>query len=141
MIDAREFVARFRTDPPGPAETIEKLYNIGFWLYGQERYADAALAFRTMLRASPTDERSWLALGACHEGINQFRIALELYGTGSAVVPSSVRCQVARARVLSLLGRETEADMALDSAAQIAEEQDEADLVLLVEAEREKSCR
>ena len=141
MMDAASFVSQFRREPPGPAETIEKLYSVGFWLYEQGRYADAALAFRTMLRTAPHDERSWLALGACHEQINQFRIALELYGTGTAVVPGSVRCQIARARALKLLGRDLEVEDALDAASRVAADQDDEDLVRLVENERKITCR
>ena len=140
-MDVASFVSQFRRDPPGPAETIEKLYSVGFWLYGQGRYADAALAFRTMLRTAPNDERSWLSLGACHEKIDQFRIALELYGSGTAVIPGSVRCHLARARALAQLGRDSEARDALDAASGAADDQGDDELVRLVESERKVTCR
>ena len=140
MMDAASFVSQFRRDPPGPAETIEKLYGVGFWLYGQERYADAALAFRTMLRTAPNDERSWLALGACHEQINQLRIALELYGAGTAAVPGSVRCQIARSRILRQFKRDIESDQALEAASELADTQGDPTMIELIAAERQNPC-
>lgn len=135
-MDAALFMSALGRSPQaGPADTVEKLYGLGYWLYGQERFADAALAFRTMLRTAPSDERSWLALGSCHERINQFRIALELYGTGSAIVPTSVRCQLARVRVLKQMDRESEAQDALEMASRLAEEQGDDELIRLVRAE------
>jgi len=139
-MDAASFVSQFRREPPSPTETIEKLYSVGHWLLEQERYADAALAFRTMLRSAPTDERSWLALGACHERAGQLRIALELYGAGTAVVPTSVRCQVARARVLRELNRDAQVQDAIEKALELAREVGDEELVRIVEAERESLC-
>ncbi|HXS16304.1 MAG TPA: hypothetical protein VN764_03900 [Polyangiaceae bacterium] len=140
MMDAALFVSQFRRDPPGPAETVEKLYGLGHWLLGEGRFADAALAFRAMLRSAPNDERSWLALGACHEQVGQLRIALELYGAGTAVVPLSVRCQIARSRVLRQLNRDSDASDALDRASDVAREAGDDELVRFVDAERGLSC-
>lgn len=140
MMDAASFVSQCRRDLPGPGETVEKLYAIGHWLLGKERYADAALAFRTMLLSAPNDERSWLALGACHEHAGQLRIALELYGTGTAVVPRSVRCKIARARLLRRLNRDFEADDALESASEVARELADDELAGLVDTERNSRC-
>jgi len=139
-MDAALFVSQFRRDPPGPAETVEKLYGLGHWLLGVGRFADAALAFRAMLRSAPNDERSWLALGACHEQVGQLRIALELYGAGTAVVPLSVRCQIARSRVLRQLTRDSDASDALDRASDVAREAGDDELVRFVDAERGLSC-
>jgi tetratricopeptide (TPR) repeat protein len=140
MMDAASFVSQFRAAAPGPLETVEKLYGLGHWLLSQERYADAALAFRTMLRSAPEDERSWLALATCHEQAGQLRIALELYGAGTALVPTSVRCQIARARLLCRLNRDVEADEALDKASEIASELADDELIRLVDAERKNPC-
>ena len=93
-----------------------------------------------MLRSAPDDERSWLALAACHERVGQFRIALELYGAGAAVVPTSVRCQIARARLLRQLGRDSEADDALGRASEVASDLGDDELVRFVEAERKSLC-
>jgi len=139
-MDAASFVSQFQRGSPGPAETIEKLYGVGHWLLKQERYPDAALAFRTMLRCAPTDERSWLALGACHERAGQLRIALELYGAGTAVIPGSVRCQVARARLLRELNRDSQAEDAIEHALECAHDANDEELVRLAEAERARPC-
>lgn len=105
-----------------PTPPVEALYATGHWLLGAERFADAAIVFRTMALAAPTDERSWLALGACHEALGQLAIATSLYEIASAVAAPAIRCSIARARLLRTLGRDDEAlelferarDLALD---------------------------
>jgi hypothetical protein len=88
--------------------TVEALYATGYELLAQERIANAASAFRTMLRIAPRDERAWLGVGECHERADQLRIAIELYGAGSVAAGEnghpSVRCLLARARLLFKLG-------------------------------------
>jgi tetratricopeptide (TPR) repeat protein len=106
------------------AHAIESLYATGYWLLEQSRYADAASVFRTMLVAAPTDERSWLALGACHEAAGQTAIAEKLYRSGVEVASPPVRCAVAQARTLRALGRDEEADLAFDRAEALASELD-----------------
>jgi Flp pilus assembly protein TadD len=56
--------------------SVEALYAAGHWLLTTERFADASVVFRTMALAAPSDERAWLALGSCHEGIGQLEIAI-----------------------------------------------------------------
>ncbi len=114
---------------------IEALYATGHWLLTSERFADAATVFRTMALATPKDERAWLALGACHEGIGQLQIASALYQIGASVAAPAVRCCVARARALRALGREDEADLAFADAHSAAAEAGDDDLSSLVLAE------
>ena len=136
MTDAAQFLSELPKERSSPADTIEKLYGVGFWLHAQERYADAALAFRTLLRTAPTDERGWLALGACHEKVEQPLIALKLYGWGAMVVRDSVRCHLARARLLAQLERASEAVEAADVALRLAEDTRDEELIGLAHAER-----
>jgi hypothetical protein len=93
-----------------------------------------------MLRAAPRDERGWLGLGQCHERIEQPRVAAELYGAGSVIAGGprsvSVRCLVARARVLALLGREEDVETTLLLAEKAAAEAADEGLVSLVVRER-----
>ena len=135
-MDAAQFLFELPRTSPSPSDTIEKLYSVGFWLHARERYADAALAFRTMLRTAPTDERGWLALGACHEKIEQPRVALQLYGWGARVAHDATRCHLARARLFAQLDRLSEAADAAEAALRVAEETGDDDLVALVRAER-----
>ncbi len=126
------------TGTPSNDATIEAIYAAAHWLLSHERVADAAEAFRIMLRAVPRDERGWLGLGECHERISQPFIALELYGAGMVVAGDSrahsVRCLLARARLLSKVGRD--ADGALDAADAAAEKLGDDDLIALVRRER-----
>jgi hypothetical protein len=96
-------------------EAIEALYATAKWLLEQRRVLDAIHVFRVMLVASPADERGWLGIGACHEALRQPSIAADLYAYG-ATTCGSVRCHVARARVLRALGRDVDAEAALDAA-------------------------
>lgn len=114
---------------------IEALYATGHWLLTSERFADAATVFRTMALATPKDERVWLALGACHEGIGQLQIASALYEIGASMAAPAVRCSIARARALRALGRDDEADLALEDANGSAVDSGDEDLVSLVLAE------
>jgi len=126
--------------PPSPevtrARALEALYATGHWLLTRERVHDAASVFRGMLVLAPEDERAWLALGACHEALKQHRLALDIYGTAQALGRGAVRSRLARARVLSLLGRDHEADEALVSAEEAAASLEDDALIALVSAER-----
>ncbi len=120
----------------GPVErVVETVYATGYWLFGQERYADAAAVFRVLLQAAPEMERSWLALGECHERAGQLRLALELYTAGTVAAAPAPRCSLARARTLKALGRDMEADAAFDVARELAEDSDDATLVRQVDIE------
>ncbi len=122
--------------PPSEETAVEALYAMGHSLLSDERFVDAAAVFRIMLQVAPTDERSWLALGECHERIGQLDVALELYGAGTVANEDSARCEVARARVFREQGKACEADDALEAASQIAERLDDATLHALIEQER-----
>jgi hypothetical protein len=114
---------------------IEVLYAAGKGLLERGQTSESADVFRAMLVTAPSDERSWLGLGACHEALCQDAIALELYAMGTAA-SGSVRCQVARSRVLRALGREADAETALDRAEDAAGSASDDDLVALVARER-----
>ena len=62
-----------------PLSAVEAFYAAGHWLYAHERFDDAVTVFRAVIRLAPSDERGWLALGACHEALDRHDVALELY--------------------------------------------------------------
>ncbi|MBX3127624.1 MAG: tetratricopeptide repeat protein [Polyangiaceae bacterium] len=124
------------TQPPSEGAAIEALYAMGHSLLTQERFQEAAAVLRIMLQVAPTDERSWLALGECHERINQLDIALELYGAGTVANQDAGRCEIARARILREQDRVAEAVEALELATNIAERLDDDELQVLIEQER-----
>jgi tetratricopeptide (TPR) repeat protein len=115
---------------------IEGLYQEGFLLHTDERYAEAAAHFRAMLRAAPTDERGWLALGDCHEKLGQLRVALELYSAGTIAAEPAPRCLLSRFRVLYDMNRPTDAERAYDQALEIATWREDDALGSIIENER-----
>jgi hypothetical protein len=119
--------------------TIEAIYATAHWLLGEDRPDEAARVLHVMLKFRPHDERGWLALGACHERLAQPRTALELYGTGTVAAAPSPRLLVARSRVLRTLGRDGDADAALDEAARAAELVGDEPLMQLIDAEMRRA--
>jgi Flp pilus assembly protein TadD len=115
------------------------LYACGHALLSEERFHEAASVFRALAAALPEDERGWLGLGACHEGVGQPEIAAQMYETGAAIVPGSTRVQLALSRALRGLGKDTEADTALDRAEAAADASDDTTMAALVTAERRAS--
>jgi Flp pilus assembly protein TadD len=126
------------SDSPDAARkrALDALYSTGHWLLSRERVHDAASVFRVMAVLAPDDERPWLALGACHEALKQTQLALDMYATGQTLSRPAVRSRLARARVLVLLGRDDEAEVALENAFEVAERSGDDGLIALVSAER-----
>jgi tetratricopeptide (TPR) repeat protein len=115
---------------------IEALYRKGFELHARERYAEASAVFRAMLRAAPTDERGWLALGDCHEKLGQHRIALELYSAGTIAAEPAPRCSLSRFRALYDLNCKSAAESAYDHSLQIAKSLQDGALISTIQNER-----
>jgi len=126
--------ANIAQKPFEPA-TIEALYAAGHMLHARECWADAAAVFRLMLRAVPTDERAWLALGDCHEKAEQPLIALELYGAATLAAAPAPRCAIARVRLLRALDRDDEADSAWEALVAETEAAGDDEIAALIEEE------
>ena len=116
--------------------TADTLYSVGHWLLEQSRHDEAKHVFRTMLAVAATDERGWLALGACHEGTQELEKAARLYSLAPAACGSAARCLVALARVLRRLEREDEADDTYERAARVADDVSDEALAAIIAAER-----
>jgi len=123
-----------------PQTSVEALYATGHWLLSAERFDDAAIVFRMMALAAPSDERSWLALGACHEGIGQQAIAASLYEIAGAVAAPAIRCTIARGRSLRALGRDDEAVTSFERALDLAIEAGDDELTAIAERERRSAA-
>lgn len=117
----------------------EALYATAHLLVEQEKPAHASGVFRAMALLAPTDERAWLGLGTCHEALGQAHVALEMYGTGRMLARAPVRLEVARSRLLRRLGRDHEADDALERAESLAASEDDEILTHLVAEERRRA--
>ncbi len=109
-------------------EACDALYAAGHYMLGRDRIDDAAALFRTILLADARDERGWLALGACHERVEQYGMAEELYSAGAQIARSPVRCLIAVARLFRRVGDER-ADECLDAAADLEVTDEEQELI------------
>ncbi len=119
--------------PPG---AVEALYATGHWLYSQGRIEHAHAVFRALIYLVPADERGWLALGACHEAMDQDEIALRIYEDAIPRADPAPRCEIARARILRRWGRTDEARYALNEASRVAEALRDDELLSIVAHER-----
>ncbi|MDB4941074.1 MAG: hypothetical protein JWP97_608 [Labilithrix sp.] len=90
--------------------------------------------FHLIAKLSPTDERGWLGIGVCHEGLDDLDAALSIYTLGQGTARSA-RCIVARARVLDRLDRGDDASDVLDHALTCEWSDDDVELL---QAERRR---
>ncbi len=132
MISTHETASRRDED----RRAAEALYTTAHWLLRRGRVREAAAVSRALVRVAAADERGWLALGACHEQIDQPDLALEMYGVGRALASPAPRCETARARLLRALGRDDESAHAYDLAAHAAARAGDDDLARLIDDER-----
>ena len=117
------------------SNAAEALYATGHRLLSSDRYADAACVYRAMLTFAPQDERGWLALGACHEGLGQTELALQLYAAGRALSRGGGRCDLARSRLFRAMGHLNQAEGAMQRARRRAMATDDHELLALLQAE------
>ncbi|HMI88322.1 MAG TPA: hypothetical protein VK550_29770 [Polyangiaceae bacterium] len=117
------------------SNAVEALNATGHRLLSRDRFADAACVYRAMLSFAPQDERGWLALGACHEGLGQRELAIQLYAAGRALSRGGGRCDLARARLLRALGHLEQAEEAVCRARRRALATDDHELLALLRAE------
>jgi tetratricopeptide (TPR) repeat protein len=117
----------------------EALYAAGHRLLSSDRFADAACVYRAMLTFAPQDERGWLALGACHEGLGQSELALQLYAAGRALSRGGGRCDLARSRLFRAMGHFEQAEDAIHRALRRARATDDRELLALVREEERLS--
>ena len=115
---------------PSRHDACNALYAAGHHMLERDRVDDAAVLFRTMLLADAEDERGWLALGACHERLEQAAMAEELYSAGAQIARTRVRCLLAVSRLFRKLDDER-AEEAFEAATDLAATDDEEELVEL----------
>ncbi len=124
------------TQPRFSPQRVSAIYTKGKQLLECSKHRDAAVVFRLMVYVAPADERGWLGLGLCHEGLNQELVARELYSLGASAT-SSAKCFLACAR---LLARSDQSDLAqeqFEKAIHFATEREEWDIVSLATKEKE----
>lgn len=119
-----------------PARALDSLYATAHWLLDQSRTNDALDVFRAMLLAGPSDQRSWLGAGLCHERLGQPTVAMQLYTLASSAAPPSARIELARARLYRSFDHEERASEAYLSAIELAHSGGEDDLANQIDAER-----
>ena len=117
------------------SNAVEAFYATGHRLLSNDRFADAACVYRTMVTCAPHDERSWLGLGACHEALGQLELALQLYTTGRVLSRGGGRCELARSRLFRAFGDVEQAEEATQRARRCALSTDDDELLAIVRVE------
>lgn len=117
---------------------MDALYATGVWLLEQQRARDAMDIFRAMLLSAPNDERCWLGLGAAHEAVGELDIAVRLYELCTCAARGG-RSDIARARALRALDRDSEAVVAIEDAERFIEQNDDDSVRALIVHERAAS--
>jgi tetratricopeptide (TPR) repeat protein len=117
--------------------SVETLYATGHWLLSAARTRDALKVFQCLTLIAPSDERGWLALGSCHEALDQDSVALELYALGARAAAPSARCLLARAQLLRRTGDTREADECMRAAAEAYRDAPDPELARYIHQERD----
>ena len=126
---------------PAPAtrvtkQALEAVYSAGHDLHARGMYRQAAAVFRIMILSAPFDERGYIALGSCHEGLGEEEIALTIYETAIETAATSAHSHVARARLLAGCSQRELAEEAFDEAERQAEREDDDYVRTLLALER-----
>ena len=96
------------------SEDADGLYAFGHQLYGQGRYADAALVFVYLVMYAAPEHRHYMGLAACQQAERKFEAALELYQACFLLAPEDPNAYLHTGECLLRLGRKEEALEALD---------------------------
>ncbi len=67
---------------PTREQKLDAIYALAHELFENGDYARAADLFRYMIVVEPLREDGWWGLGACHERLEDYEIACEIYETG-----------------------------------------------------------
>ena len=103
----------------------ETLYAAGFSFYENTDFVKAADVFRLLALVRPHAARSWVALAATHEAVEDHERAMVLYGMAAQSRDASdherAEAYIHLARVEHLLGEEDAAEQDLQRAIQTVE--------------------
>ena len=70
-------------------EAVEEMYGQAYRLYNSGNYSDAVQLFRLLIMLNPMTSKYTLGLAACMHMMKEFRSAIELYTTCTALDPIS----------------------------------------------------
>jgi tetratricopeptide (TPR) repeat protein len=98
-------------------EAFDALYAVGHTLFQAEDYVRAADVFRFLLLAEPKRTSAWLALGACHEHLDEHDVAASLYEAGFRLDSQAIDLGLLAARARARSGEHAEAEQLLDDVA------------------------
>ncbi len=124
-------------NPSQEERALEALYTTGLWLMDRGRLTDAIRVFQAMMVCKPTDERGWLALGTCHEQLENLDVAYAIFEAGRHAAGPGIRCEIARARLAHAMGNDDVADEAYAAAINKADETYDEELRELAMIEKE----
>ncbi len=71
------------------ADQVEGVYSIGYHYYEAGAYEEALKVFKPLVMLNSADVRSWMALGATSQMMNDYTSALESFGYASLLDPQN----------------------------------------------------
>lgn len=105
------------------AKWIEPCYSSAYRALATGRNKDAFHLFTIMTLLAPKDYRAWTGLGTLFERTKQYSRASAMYGIAAALQPDCPSAWLAKARVLQILGKDQQAEKALQHANAAAHDQ------------------
>jgi len=122
-------------------EQLEAFYAVGKLLYDQGAIRRAAEIFRYVLSVDARRANAWLALGACHEQLDDLEIAASLYEFGFRVSGHDPELGLLGARARAAVGDLTEAAELLEAVAELGLDEQQRERLAAVRATMQRTWR
>jgi type III secretion system low calcium response chaperone LcrH/SycD len=103
-------------------ESQEDIYASGYALYEGGKYREACDCFRVLTTEEPKEFRFWMGLGASHQMLAEYDLALQAYAAAATLNPLNPYTHLHAAECFWALGKKREAQEALCSSKQTATE-------------------
>ena len=98
----------------------DELYEIAYVLYKNGKYDKAVRFFKLMTLLHPAERKFWMGLGACHEMLQSYEMAIEYYGVAAIQEPEDPLVHWHAANCFFSLGNEGKALDTLRTAIEVA---------------------
>lgn len=104
------------TLPKLSPSTLELLYGMGHTQIGRQHYEDALTLFRLLTFHEVGEQSYWIGLGMAHQGLKNYKNALEAYGKAAPLGQDNPHVHLRAAECFFALEQKPKALQALDCA-------------------------